>query len=111
MDSRWAITRVVLPRLTSRRLVLDRLLGTAVQGRGRFVEDQERRGAQDGAGDGDPLLLAARELQAALAHQRVVAIGKAGDEVVELRRPAPRLDFVRGRVGPAEGDVVDDACR
>ena len=54
--------------------VLDLPLGVAVERRGRLVEQQDRRRLQDRAGDGDALLLAARELQAALADLGVVAL-------------------------------------
>ena len=54
--------------------VLDVLLGVAVERRGRLVEHQDRRALEDGAGDGDALLLAAGELEAALADLGVVAL-------------------------------------
>ena len=41
--------------------VLDLLLGEAIERRGRLVEDEDRRPLQDRAGDGDALLLAARQ--------------------------------------------------
>ena len=56
---------------------LDFALGVDVERRGRLVEDQDRRRLQDGAGDGDALLLAAGELQAALADLGGVAVGQA----------------------------------
>ena len=49
----------------------------AVERRGGLVEDQDRRALEDGAGDGDALLLAARQLETALADRRVVALGQA----------------------------------
>ena len=67
VESRWAMTSVVrfFDDLVER--VLDLLLGVAVERAGRLVEDQDRRPFEDGAGDGDALLLAAGELEAALA--------------------------------------------
>ena len=53
-----------------------RLLADRVQVRGRLVEDQDGRVLEKGAGDGYPLPLAARELRAALAHDRVETIGQ-----------------------------------
>ena len=47
--------------------LLDRRLGAAVEGAGRLVEDQDRRILEQGSGDRDPLLLAARQLEPALA--------------------------------------------
>src|SRR5207248_4258959 len=63
---------------------------------------------EDRAGEGDELLLARRELVAALADLRVVAVPRGGDEVVgvhELRGP---LDLGVGRVEAAVADVLAD---
>ena len=88
---------------------LDLALGVAVERRGRLVEDEDRRRLEDGAGDGDALLLAARELQPALADLGVVAVGQALDEVADLRRLAPRRATSSSpALGPAVADVVGD---
>ena len=47
------------------------------------------------AGDREALALAARERRAALADERVVAVGQALDEVVRVGRPGRRLDLRR----------------
>src|SRR5258707_14131430 len=52
---------------------LDLLLGARVERAGRLVEQQDVWILQDRAGDRDTLLLAARQLQPALAHHAVVA--------------------------------------
>ena len=78
---------------------LDERLALRVQMRGGLVQDQEARVLQDHAGDGQPLLLAAAEPVAALAHHRVVAVGQPGDEVVDVGRPAGRLQLGLGGVG------------
>ena len=88
--------------------VLDFLLGVAVERRGRLVEQQDRRRLQDGAGDGDALLLAAGELQAALADLGLVALRRQADEAVDLREPAPpppprRRSLPSGRSGCCSG--------
>ena len=54
---------------------LDARLGLDVERAGRLVEHQDRRVLEDGAGDRDALALAARQLAAALADERVVAVG------------------------------------
>ena len=46
----------------------------SVHAAGRVVEDQDARVHQQGAGDGDALLLPAGERGAALADRRVVAL-------------------------------------
>ena len=55
---------------------LDLPLGMAVEGRGRLVEEHDGGALQDGARDGDPLLLAAGELQPALADPGGEAVGQ-----------------------------------
>ena len=71
-------------------------LGFGVERRGRLVEQQDRRVLQHGAGDGEPLALAARELDAVLADHGVVALGQRADEIVgggapwRRRRSRPR---------------------
>src|SRR4051812_43150470 len=44
--------------------LLDEMLGLGIDLAGRFVEDQDGRGAENGAGDVDALFLAAGELAA-----------------------------------------------
>ena len=73
-----------------------------VERRGRLVEDEDRRVAQDRARDRDPLLLAAREAVAALADHRVVALRERRDQLVDLRRARRLLDLLVGRVGRAK---------
>ena len=89
---------------------LDQRLGVHVEGRQRVVEHQHRRPAEDGAGQRQPLPLAAGQRQALLADAR----GQAPREVVDelrLRHPQ-RLGHVGvGGVGPAEGEVLADAHR
>jgi hypothetical protein len=63
-DERGAVAR------DFRQRALDFALGAGVERAGRFVEQQDRRVLQDGARDRDALLLAARQLQPALAHHR-----------------------------------------
>src|SRR5688500_12767076 len=102
-DDAGAARRDVVQRL------LDRRLGAAVEGAGRLVEDQDRRGLEQGAGDGDALLLAARQLETALADLRLVAVGQAGGAIVDRRAPRRRLDLRLAGAVPAIADVVADA--
>ncbi len=48
------------------------------------------------------------QLQAALAHPRVVPVRQAQDEVMHLRQPRRLLDLGLAGAGPAIGDVVAD---
>ena len=106
MESLWAITTVVRPRDTLSRGVLYLAFREGVEGRGRFVEDQDRRSLEDRARDGDALLLAPRELQAALADLGAVAFRNHGHEAVDLGK-ARSLSHVGLARGPASiADVV-----
>jgi hypothetical protein len=62
--------------------LLDEPLVFRVELAGGFVENQDVRIGEHGAGDGDALALPAGEAQAALADRRVVTLGQFGDEVV-----------------------------
>ena len=86
--------------------VLDVLFGVAVERRGRLVQQQDRRPLQDGAGDGDALLLAAGQLEAALADFGVVAFRRRLDEGIDLGVRRGRLDLGIARVPAATTDVV-----
>jgi hypothetical protein len=84
-DQRGAVARDVAQR------GLDLLLGAGVERAGRLVEDQDARVLEDGARDRDALLLAARELQPALA-DRCRSPRAGADEVVHLAQPGGGLD-------------------
>ena len=106
VDSLCAMTKDVLPRMTSSIALC---IWASVPTSTLEVESseyQDGRVEEDGAGDGKPLPLAAREGDAALAHPRVVPVRQALDEVVklgDLRRPD---EVVHGRVVDPVGDVV-----
>ena len=77
-DRRAALDQVV-------ERFLDLALGLGVDRAGGLVEDQDPRVDQQGAGDRNPLPLAARKRLAPLADQRVVAVGQTQDELVGAR--------------------------
>ena len=87
VESRWAIAIVVRPSTSRVERLLHEPLGLRVERRGRLVEHEDRRVAQDRARDREPLLLAAREAVAALADDRVVALRQRRDQ---RRGSAPR---------------------
>ena len=60
---------------------------------------------EEGPRDGDALALAARELDAALAHQGLVALGQALDEVVRIGEPGGFDDRRPRGAGAGIGDV------
>jgi hypothetical protein len=57
--------------------IRDLLLGQRIERRGGLVEDQQARLAHQRPRDRQPLLLAARQLHAALADHRVQPLGRA----------------------------------
>ena len=101
-DDRGAAGHEVLERLD------DRLFGRRVERGRRLVENQNRRVADDGAGDGDALALAAGEGHAAVADHGRVALRHRHDEVVrvgELGRAHGRFGI---RIRAAVGNVLPD---
>ena len=66
---------------------------------------------EDGAGDRDALLLAARELQPALADVGLVALGRGADEGVDLGELRRRLDLVVARRPSGRSGCCSAPCR
>ena len=83
------------PAMTRAEGVVNGRLDPGVDRAGGVVEDEDARVEQDGPGQRDPLTLAAREGQPALADDGVVAPRQLLDELVGLRRPGRRLDLAR----------------
>ena len=88
------MTNVVRPWRSDLQAVLNQRFALAVEARGRFVENQDRRVGENRARDRDALALAARQPHAALADDRVVALLELLDELVAVRDPADRLDLL-----------------
>ena len=65
---------------------------------------------QQGAGNGQPLLLAAGHVDACLAQLGLIAFGEGGDEIVGAGRFGRRLDLLPGGVGLAPAQVVFDGA-
>ena len=86
----------------------DLVLLRRVDRRGRVVEDQHLRVGEDGARDRDPLPLAAREREAALAEHRLVPLRQALDELRGAGEPRGAADLLVVGVGDREADVAAD---
>ena len=100
--------RAVLHQVEER--LLDDRLVFRIHGRERFVEHQDRRIAQERAGDRDPLALAAGKPDAALAHHGPVSRRQPGDEVVGVGQPAGFLHLFLAGIGLAEPEIILDGA-
>ena len=85
--------------------LLDGEFAFGVEGGGGFVEDEDGGVAEECAGDGDALSLAAGEVEAAVADGGVVGLGEGLDEVVGEGGACGGADLVEGESIGTEGDV------
>ena len=92
--------------IASRRPTRIRASVRRVDGGGRVVEDEDPRVDGERARDRQPLALAARERDPALADHGVVAVGQLLHELVRLREPRDPLDLGVVEIRRAEGDVL-----
>ena len=75
-----------------------------------LVEDQNWRVAQESAGDRQPLALAARQHDSALADHRLITLRQQRDEFVGVGVAGGGLDLVLVGVGLAEPQIVLDGA-
>ena len=88
----------------------DRALRCGIEAGCRLVENEDRRVADDGTGNGNPPPLAPRQRHSALADHRAVPVRHVDDEVVRVRElGGPDRVFGR-RIGAAIGDVFPDGA-
>jgi hypothetical protein len=85
---------------------LDQGFGLGVERTGGLVQDQDARVGEDGAGDGEPLTLAAGELDAAFADDGFVPVGEALGELVDAGDAAGFEELGFGGVWPGKQDVL-----
>ena len=100
------MTIVVRSRIRFRKRRGNLGLAFGVERRGRFVEQQQRRIAQDRARDRDPLPLSARERNAALANLRFHSCRQRRDKRSGMRVLGCARDLGVGRIRPAEANIV-----
>ena len=86
--------------------VLYEPLALGVKRGGSLVEDQDGRILEHGAGDGDALPLAARELCAPISDVGVIALRQGTDEPVGIRHAGSRLNGFPADPFLTEGDVA-----
>ena len=85
---------------------LDSALGLRVHAGGRLIEDEDGRVLQECAGDGNTLFFADAELHAALTDDGAKAIGHPFDEGAGVGGFSGGEEFVVGRAGAAQAEVV-----
>ena len=88
---------------------LDEVLGFGIYAGERIIEDEDARILEQGAGDGDALLLSAGERHAALADMGGIALRQFQDEVVGLRRFCCGENLFVAGVGAPKSQVLADA--
>src|SRR5579884_2071026 len=98
--------RLILVQTSERHL--DPRLRLDVDRAGTVVENQDARVHQQGAGDGNTLLLSTRQVDAALADDRIVAVGQVADELVSLGYPGGGDHLGIGRIWPTVPNIVAD---
>src|SRR5579885_117474 len=85
--------------------LLNHLLAVAVERARGLIAQQDRRIPQDRAGAREPLPLAPRELDPALADERAVAVLELDDELVRMGALGRLDDLLLGGGRPAVPDV------
>src|SRR5262245_9702162 len=75
VESRWAITKLVRPRIMAVSASWSFFSVRGVDARGRLVEDEDGPVGQDDAGDRDELALSLTEVRPAAGEHRLVAVG------------------------------------
>lgn len=91
--------------------LLDLRFGLAVECGGGLVEQEDGGVLEEGAGDRDPLALAAGEAAAILADLGFVTLGLLKDEIMGVGGAGGGLDFLLGRIRAGEKDVVAECIR
>ena len=104
-DQRGAPSHQHLQRL------LDQVFGLRIQRGGGLIQQQDRRIAQQRAGDGDALALPARQTRPALSDPGLVSFRELRDELVGVSRFSGCAHLFLGRARPAVADIFQDRTR
>ena len=100
-----------LPCPAGLEVVQNDLLGAGVHGRDGIVQNQDGRVLEQGAGNGDALLLAAGNGHAALAQHGLITVFKVHDVVTDVRQRGSTVNVLPGSVIHTEPDVMGDGVR
>src|SRR5664279_2403314 len=105
VDSRCAITIEVRPFIS--RSIACWISASDSESRLEVASSRIRTGASARKARAS----ATRQLDAALAHQRAVALGQAQDELMRIGQPRRLFDRGQTRAGPGVGDVLGKRAR
>src|SRR5262245_40427880 len=86
--------------------LLDHSFALRVEIAGRFVEDQDAGIGEDRPRDGQALSLPARQSNASLTDDRLVAVWELTDELMSVRRPCGLLDLRWRRISVRIANVL-----
>ena len=113
VDKRWAMRIVIASWLVGdfANGAADFFLGEGVERRSGFVEHQQLRMPQQGAGNGKPLFFSAGNLHAAFADQRVQALVGALQQAMRGGLVEHIHTFFVGRGGIHKQQVLADGSR
>ena len=89
---------------------LDALLGTGIHAAGGLVQNQDAVICQNGAGDGEQLLLALTYVGSILVQLHLVAAGQGADKVVSVGSLGGGNHFFVGSIQTAIADVLHDGA-
>ena len=109
-DSRWETITMVRPCAMCFRLALTSASLSGIERAGRFVQDQDAGIVDQGAGDRQPLALAAGEVGRALLDHRFVAVRQTLDELGGACQPGGVHRVGQGQAGTAGQDVFRDGA-
>ena len=87
------------------------MLPGRIDGRGRIVEDEDRRIREDRTRDRDPLALSARQGEPPLAEHRLVPVRQRRDELPRTGESGGASNRLVVRVRASEADVLANALR
>ena len=102
---------VVRERATSLSSVWMIFSVARIECRSGFVQNQDGRVLEHGAGNGDALFLAAGELEAAFAHGGIPAFGQRFDEMQDVRGACGLDHFCRGWPRADRRQRCNKCCR
>ncbi len=94
------------PACQFRQGTLDGVLGFGIEGRGGFVQDQDRRVFEEHARNRQALFLTTRQFHPALADHGIQTVRQRSDGAVELGAPCGLQDLGFRRIKPAIENIL-----